>query len=244
MAKIIVQPDLNSLIEFAAYRIANMIHATLQFNPHFCLVLSGGSTPRPLYERLAQAPYATQIEWAKVHIFWGDERCVPPNHADSNYRMAHEALLSQVAIPAENIHRLRGESEPSQAASEYEQHLRTFFTDEHELFDLTLLGMGDDGHTASLFPGTAAIHEQEKWVVAHYVEKLQVWRLTLTPVALNRSANVMFLSAGASKAEILKQVLEGEFQPDVVPSQIIAPANTETVWVIDRMAGALLTLSE
>jgi 6-phosphogluconolactonase len=244
MAKIIVQPDINSLVEFAAYRIANMIHATLQFNEHFCLALAGGSTPRPLYERLAQAPYATQIDWAKVHIFWGDERCVPPDHVDSNYRMAQDAWLSRVAIPDENIHRLHGESEPTQAATEYEQQLRDFFAHANELFDLTLLGMGDDGHTASLFPGTAAIHEKEQWVVAHHVEKLAAWRLTLTPAALNRSANIMFLSAGAGKADTLKQVLEGEYQPDIYPSQIIAPASGETVWVIDKLAGALLTPTE
>lgn len=241
MAKVIIQPDSASLITFTAQRIANMIHATLQLNARFSLALSGGSTPRPLYERLAAEPYASGLDWAKIYIFWGDERCVPPEHTDSNYQMAYEALLSRVAIPKENIYRLRGEIDPTQAAADYEQDLRTFFADENELFDLALLGMGDDGHTASLFPGTAAVHEMEKWVVAHHIEKLQAWRLTLTPGALNRSANIMFLTSGGSKADMLRQVLEGEYQPATYPSQVIKPANGEVVWLVDTAAAAKLT---
>lgn len=240
MPDVRILPDKDRLIAFTADYITSVVEATLSTKPVFTIALSGGSTPRPLYECLATAEYAQRITWSKVHVFFGDERCVPPEHPDSSYGMIQDKLLSSVPIPAENIHRLRGEIVPAQAAIEYEQELRRFFGASDTLFDVNLLGMGDDGHTASLFPGTAAIHEREKWVMAHHVEKVKMWRLTLTPPALNAALQVIFLVSGAGKATMLKRVLQGDYQPENYPSQIIKPVHREALWLVDADAGRLL----
>ncbi|QPC81390.1 6-phosphogluconolactonase [Phototrophicus methaneseepsis] len=231
----------NSLIEFAATRLAKIIIATLEHNDTFSLVLSGGSTPKPIYERLAQPDLAEHINWSKVYIFFGDERTVPPDHADSNYRMANEALFQHVPLPAANIYRMHGEDEPHQAASDYEAAIRDYMGETQPGFDMVLLGMGDDGHTASLFPGTAALHEHDKWVMANEVPQHHTWRLTMTVPLLNISENIMFLVAGSSKTDTLKAVLEGPKQPDVYPSQLIHPENEMVTWLVDAEAGAILT---
>lgn len=200
----------------------------------FNVALSGGSTPLPLYALLALPEWAARVDWPCVQVFWGDERCVPPDHRDSNYRMANNALLGAVPLPAANIHRMRGEIDPAQAAEEYERTIANV------RFDLILLGMGGDGHTASLFPGTAVIHEQKRRVAAHYVDKLSMWRLTLTPPAINAARNVTFLVAGADKAERLRDVLHGPYQPDVLPSQIVKPEDGRLYWLVDKAAAALI----
>jgi 6-phosphogluconolactonase len=180
------------------------------------------------------------VDWARVHVFWGDERCVPPDHAESNYRMAREALLDQVSIiPAQNVHRMRGEIDPEEAADGYETDLRACFgVSAPPRFDLILLGMGDDGHTASLFPGAEAIREQARWVAAYYVEKLGAWRLTLTPVVLNAAANVIFLVVGAGKAARLREVLDGPYQPDRLPAQVVRPSDGRLLWMVDQAASS------
>ncbi len=231
MPEIKVLRDAQQVADAAADHVAAMIADTGRFS----LALAGGSTPRALYKILA----TKHIDWSHVHIFWGDERCVPPDHVDSNYRMAREAILGHIPIPSDNIHPMQGDIDPVQAAAEYEHGLRVFFgKDQPPRFDLILLGMGDDGHTASLFPGTAAIHEKNRWVVAHYVDKLETWRITLTPVVLNAAAQVMFLVMGAKKAERLKQVLSGVYQPDVLPSQIVKVKNV--LWIVDEAAASSL----
>src|SRR3989440_8116506 len=152
----------------------------------FSVALSGGSTPRRVYELLADDDYRTQVSWPSVHVFFGDERTVAPDHPDSNFRMANEALLSRVALPARNVHRMNGVGDAAANASRYESELRAFFGDaEWPRLDLVMLGMGDDGHTASLFPGSAALAEGQAWVVANWVEKFQSWRITLTAPAIN-----------------------------------------------------------
>jgi 6-phosphogluconolactonase len=209
----------------------------------FLFCLAGGDTPKPLYEFLASAPFARRIEWPRVHVFWGDERCVPPDQPASNYRMAREALLDHVPLPPTNIHRIRGEDEPSEAAAAYEELLGGFFgshgTSATTSFDLLLLGMGADGHTASLFPGGAAAQETRRWVVASPGPQPESWRISLTPVLLNAAENVTFLVSGANKAERLKDVLEGG-PPDVLPAQLIRPTHGGLHWMIDAAAAARL----
>jgi len=215
------------------------------------VALAGGSTPRATYALLATEEFAARVDWPRVHVFWGDERCVPPDHPGSNYRMAREALLDHVPLPARNVHPIHGEISPEEAAADYERTLRAFFAwnsggrgsrDGAPIprFDLVLLGMGENGHTASLFPSTAALHEQTRWVVAHYVENLEAWRVTLTPIVINAAANVTFIVSGAGKAERLQQVLRGPCRPDLLPAQLIRPTDGRLVWVVDAAAAALL----
>jgi 6-phosphogluconolactonase len=213
----------------------------------FCVALSGGSTPKALYALLAAetgSPFRARVPWEATHVFWGDERHVPPDHPDSNYRMAHEAMLSRAPVPAQNVHRIQAENpDAGRAAAEYAENLRQFFRPapgQFPRFDLILLGMGPDGHTASLFPGTEAVREQNALVAAPWVEKLRSHRITLTPPVLNGATCVVFLVSGAEKADALQQVLEGDYQPDRLPAQIIRPANGRVLWLVDRAAARRL----
>lgn len=242
MHRIDIFEDQAALMTAAADYVLRCYDIAITDHRYFTLVLSGGSTPRALYEQLATAAETQRIDWSKVYIFWGDERAVPPEHADSNYRMARETLLDRVALPAKNIYPVPTELEPEQAAARYEQNLRAFFAECNGIirFDLVLLGMGDDGHTASLFPYTAALDETERLVMANYVPKLETWRITLTAPVINNAASIMFLVAGAGKAQMLKQVLQGPPQPRDLPAQMILAAQGELVWLVDREAAALL----
>src|SRR5712692_2680641 len=200
----------------------------------FTVALAGGSTPKAAYALLVSAAYRDRIPWQQIHFFWGDERHVPPDHDDSNYRMAYEAMLSKVAIPAANIHRITAEKDAQQAADEYEATLRTAFrlaADTLPCFDLILLGMGPDGHTASLFPGTAAVHESKRLVAAPWVEKFNTFRITLTPPVLCNAAYVVFAAGGADKTETLQHVLQGPYQPDLYPSQVVRPTQGTLLWL-------------
>ncbi len=228
---IVVLPDLAALTREAADRFISLARSAIAAQGRFTVALSGGSTPRVLYEQLVTQP----IEWRRVHVFWGDERCVPPEHADSNYGMAQRALLSHVDIPAQNVHRLKGELDPAQAAQEYETELRAIFGAAPR-FDLILLGMGADAHTASLFPGTPALHEQQRWVAAQYVDKLKSNRLTLTPPIINGAANVIFLIAGNDKAAALRSVWHAPHDPDRFPAQIVRPPAGHVLWLVDQAA--------
>ncbi len=233
-----IYPDAAALARAAAEQIVTLAAEAILARGRFSIGLSGGSTPRALYTLLAGPEFAGRVDWTKIHIFWGDERTVPPDHPDSNYRMAREAWLDHVAIPAAQIHRMHGESDPDQAAQDYEAVLRTYFGEAAgPRFDLLLLGMGDDGHTASLFPGTAALHENTRWVIPNYVEKLTTWRLTLTPPALNAAVEVRFLVAGESKAAVLRDVLHGA---EHYPSQIVRPRDGRLIWMVDTAAASLL----
>jgi len=240
MSEIRTYPDADHLARAAAEHFATLAAEAIAARRQFTVALSGGSTPRAAYALLA----AEEVDWPRVHVFWGDERCVPPDHLDSNYRLAREALLDKVPIPAENIHCIRGEINPEEAAADYERTLRSFFARHPEeptpRFDLILLGMGEDGHTASLFPGTAALNEQTRWVVAHYVDKLRAWRVTLTPVVINAAAHVTFIVSGAGKAERLREVLTGPYRPDTLPSQIVRPTDGRLLWLTDAAAAGLL----
>jgi len=247
MIDIKIYQDRESLARAAAEHIIESGTTTIQNRDRFSLALAGGSTPKATYKLLASHEYAQRLDWKRVHIFWGDERCVPPEHPDSNYRMARQSLLDHVPIPVKNIHRMRAEEEPKKAALEYEGSLRTFFSMHSDVgspgqksFDLVLLGMGDDGHTASLFPSSDALNESVCWVTA--VEHTNpppplVTRLTLTLPAINAAAQVTFLVAGASKSQSLKHVLSSPDQSSpVLPAQFIQPLNGQLLWLVDEAA--------
>ncbi|HWE61120.1 MAG TPA: 6-phosphogluconolactonase, partial [Chloroflexota bacterium] len=208
----------------------------------FSIALSGGSTPRTLYELLATPEIAAEAPWEHMQIFWGDERHVPPDHPESNYRMAREALLDHVPIPQQNIHRIPAElPNPETVAVAYEDTLRRAFRldpGERPRFDLILLGLGDDGHTASLFPHSPALHEQQRLVVANPVPKLATTRITLTVPVINNAERVWFLIAGSSKAHVLKNVLEGPRDPETYPAQLIDPTDGELILLLDTTAAA------
>jgi 6-phosphogluconolactonase len=235
-----VSLDAASLAQVAADEFIHLARASLRPGNRFAVALAGGSTPQRMYARLARA----ELDWEGVHFFWGDERCVSPDHSDSNYRMAQEALLSHIPIPALNIHRIHGEHPAEEAAREYEEQTRLFFGGKVARFDLFLLGLGADGHTASLFPGTPALRETAHWVVAvkHDVPPPPlVDRVTLTIPVINASANVLFLVSGADKAERLVQVLHGPFQPELLPAQSVKPVNGAVRWLVDQAAAAKLS---
>ena len=232
-------PDQDTLAEAAAQHIVTLAKEAITTRGRFSIALSGGSTPKQTLSCLASDEFAPMMDWQKVHVFWGDERCVPPDHADSNYLMAREVMLDRVPIPIENIHRIQAELNPTDAANTYETELRAFFQ-EVPRFDLVLLGMGDDGHTASLFPGTEAFIEEDRWVVANYIAKMSAWRITLTPIAINAAANITFLVSGARKAERLHEVLNGPYKPRELPAQLVKPLDGRLRWLVDADAARLL----
>ncbi len=238
--------DARELSRVAAEEFVRLANEAVRARDRFTVALSGGSTPNGVYGLLAdkKADFLARVPWDKVHFFWGDERHVSPDHPESNFRMAHEALLSRVPVPSENVHRIPAENpDATKAAAEYAQRLREFFAltvSEPPRFDLILLGMGPDGHTASLFPGTTAVHERARWVVASWVERFKTHRITLTPPVLNNAADVIFLVSGEEKAEALRAVLQGTYQPDRLPAQIVRPVNGRLIWMVDRAVAHLL----
>ena len=239
MTKMHVFDDNRSFIDGSADFIAVLAAAAIAERGRFTIALSGGGTPKQIYARLATADYRGRIAWDKTHIFFGDERCLPPDDARSNYRMAREALFDHAPLPAENIHRIHGEDDPALEALRYEQDIAGLYRSARfPAFDLILLGMGDNGHTASLFPGTAALRETTRWVVAQYVEVMTTWRVTFTAPLINAARHVAFLAEGAGKAQMLWNVMEGPYQPDVWPSQLIQPASGELHWLVDTAAAA------
>ena len=240
MAIIKTYPDAETLTREAAIHFIECANEAITERNYFAVALAGGSTPKALYKTLATVELVPRVDWEKVHVFWGDERCVAPNHEDSNYRMAFDVMLRHLPIPVKQIYRMEGELEPKEAAKAYEDRLKGFFSKNTPRFDLVLLGLGEDTHTASLFPGTKALSEMKKWVTANYVRKLSAWRLTLTAWTINQAANVTFLVSGGSKAEALQRVLAGRFTPEEVPAQMIRPERGQLRWLMDRAAATLL----
>lgn len=232
-AEVIVAPDAAALAEEAAHRFAALAEAAVAARGRFSAALSGGATPGALYRLLAAEPYRARLPWAQIHLFWADERCVPPDDPGSNYRLVAETLLTGAPIPPDNIHRMRGEWEPERAAHDYEHMLRAFFGDGPPRFDLALLGLGKDGHTASLFPGADTLAETERLVVhavAAYEER-PAWRITLTLPALNAARRVLFLVSGAEKAAIVRTVFEDAAAR--LPAQRVRPTEGRVVWLLD-----------
>jgi 6-phosphogluconolactonase len=240
--QLIIFDDPAEVARAAADRFIEIGREAIDARGRFGVALAGGSTPKRAYELLASQEYQARLDWSKVHIFFGDERCVAPDNAESNYRMVNEAMLSRLAIPPENIHRIEGTGDAVANARLYEDELRTYFNDAPwPAFDLVLLGMGDDGHTASLFPNSPALREQQSWVAANWVEKFKAYRITLTAPAINRAAHVIFLITGSNKAGRLAEVLNGERAPERLPSQLINPVSGTLEWLADKSASAHLS---
>jgi 6-phosphogluconolactonase len=239
-----VLPNAQGLQGRAAELFSRLAAEAVRERGSFSVALSGGSTPRGLYALLAREPFRAAIPWASCRFFWGDERHVPPDHPESNYRMARESLLSKVPVPESNVHRVPAElPDAGQAAERYEEVLRESFALEPgqpPRFDLVLLGLGPDGHTASLFPGTAALAEKRRLVVANRVEKLKTERITMTYPVLNNAANVVFVVSGRDKAEAVRGVLEENAGADPLPAALVRPARGELLWLLDAEAASLL----
>ncbi|HEY0097333.1 MAG TPA: 6-phosphogluconolactonase [Pyrinomonadaceae bacterium] len=237
--------DATGVARAAALRFIEIARESTQARGRFSVALAGGSTPKRVYEMLAGEELSRELDWSQVHIFFGDERTVPPDDAESNYRMANEALLARVPLPEQNIHRMRGEGDAVANARLYEDELRGFFDGEDwPRFDLVMLGMGDDGHTASLFPETRALDVQAAWVTANWVEKFDTFRVTLTVPAINHARHVLFIVTGASKAARLQEVLYGAREPRRLPSQLIQPHEGALAWFLDEAAAKLLRKDE
>ncbi len=230
-----VFPDVDSLAGAAARRLMDLAEMAISRSGRFHLALAGGSTPLSLYELLASGDQTSRLDWTVVHLYWGDERCVPPDHEQSNYRTAQHALIDQIPIPKANVHRMPGELDPEQGALAYEQLLYRQFRWKTPVFDLVLLGMGADGHTASLFPGDDALEERKRWVVAvdHQGPPAPiVSRLTLTLPLLNVARSVIFLVAGEHKAQAVRWVQQG----DDLPAGMVSPVSGDLVWMLDEGA--------
>jgi 6-phosphogluconolactonase len=239
-----VFPSAGLVQRAAAELLADAAVEAVRARGRFAVALAGGSTPRGAYELLAREPLRVRVPWADVHVFWGDERHVPPDHPDSNYRMAREALLAHVPLPEGNVHRIPAENpDASAAAAAYEQTLRHVFATsagKAPRFDLIFLGMGPDGHTASLFPRGHAMEERARLAVAERVESVGGWRITLTLPVLNAAAQVVFLVTGADKAPALAMVLGPEGAGSGLPAALVRPREGRLLWLVDAPAARLL----
>lgn len=245
----IVEPDGSALARRAAEQLVDIAEEAVAKRGRARIAISGGSTPKAAFQLLADPgqPFLKRMPWEKLDLYWVDERTVPPDHPESNYRMTREAMLDRVPLKPEQIHRMEGELEPDVAASRYESLLRNTFRlegAETPRFDLVQLGMGDDGHTASLFPHTEALHEMGRLVTANQVPQKDTWRVTLTWPVINQGSSVFFLIGGKNKAELVKEVFTGQRDPERLPSQLIWPSGGILTLVLDRDAAALLPATD
>lgn len=245
-AEVHVYPDIAALNVAGAGEFSRVAREAVAARGRCAVALAGGNTPKGAYQQLAveAASGSSRLPWDRIHIFFGDERCVPPDHADSNFRMASEALLARVPLPPANVHRLRGEDDPTTAAAAAEQDLRKFFGPELPRFDLVLLGLGPDGHTASLFPGTEALRETARLVTANRVPKLNAHRLTLTFPVLNAAAEIAFIAAGAEKARVLAETLRPSAGGPDHPAGSVRPIHGRLLWLVDEAAAGGLQCME
>lgn len=233
--------DAEETARAAAGRFAEIASLSAAGAGRFTVALSGGSTPRRVYELLAAEPLSGRVNWADTHVFFGDERCVPPEHPESNYRMASDALLARVPLRPESVHRMRGEGDCAANARLYEDEMRASFPGaEWPVLDLVMLGLGEDGHTASLFPGSEALEEGAAWAVCVWAARLRAYRITLTAAAINRARHVLFVVTGRGKAQVLREVLEGERDPARLPAQLIRPVAGTLEWFADAGAASAL----
>ncbi len=240
-----ILPDANGIAQTGAAEFLEAAREAVREKGSFCVALAGGSTPKALYGLLASnALLQAKVPWSKIQFFFGDERHVPPDNDESNFRMATEAMLSKAPVDPKQVHRIKGEERnAAQAAEEYEDELRASFklqAGQLPRFDLVLLGMGSEGHTASLFPGTKALQEERRLVVSNWIGKLYTDRITLTPPVLNNAARVIFMVHGDEKAPALKAVLEGPYEPEQLPAQMIHPKNGRVLWLVDPSAASML----
>ena len=241
--KIHVYPNKKKLATEAAERVINVIGQATRERGLCNIALAGGKTPREVYSMLATDTYRDQVTWSNLHLFWGDERMVPPEHQDSNFRIVKETLLDHVMIPDENVHRIRGEIAPEKAATEYAELLHNHFKEEVPRFDLILLGIGEDGHIASLFPGTDAVEECKRYAVAVFVSRLNTWRVTLTFPVINAAREVFLLVSGRSKADIVRRMISIKQPAKECPASIVIPENGILHWMLDSEAMVLINKS-
>ncbi len=234
--------DLEAVSRAAAELFVELVADAVSAHGRFAVALSGGGTPRRLYNLLAESPTQEKIHWKAVHVFWGDERCVPPSDPRSNARMARLALLDHVPLPAENIHPISCDRSPREAATRYEAEIKAFFGTEAPAFDLVLLGLGDNAHTASLFPHTPVLDEKDRWVAEVYLPEQDMHRVTLTVPIINQAREVLFLVNGPGKAKALQQVLEGPFRPHDFPAQLIRTKAGHALWLVDHDAAVKLNV--
>ncbi len=238
--KIKVFKSLDELNESAAQMVMSIAEEAIKSRGRFNFCLSGGNTPRRLYSLLASNPYKNLIPWKNTFLFWGDERYVPTDDERNNYKMAYDSLLSKVEIPAENVYPIPVNLPPGDAAFKYEDTLRHFFSNEKPRFDLILLGLGEDGHTASLFPCTEVLNESEHWAKEVYLKDQQTFRITMTVPIINMARHVLFIVSGTDKATILHNILTASYQPERFPVQLINPVGGSEDWFADNEAAGML----
>lgn len=243
MSDVAVYADQEALFEAAAERLSQIASSAVAARGRFFIALSGGNTPRAFYLLLSQSPWRARVPWAKAEVFFGDERCLPPQHPDSNFHIACKAMIEPLSLPQENVHRMLGELDPHAAAAAYQQEIVNAFSNAANMlprFDLVLLGLGADGHTASLFPGSDALQENEKLVVANYVDKLKAYRLTLTLPVLNNARHIMFLVVGENKSSIANELFVRPNRSIKYPAELIRPTDGTIIWFLDRAAASKL----
>jgi 6-phosphogluconolactonase len=239
--KVEVLPDLEALSHRAAAIFVNTSRNSIATKKRFAAAISGGSTPRRLYTLLSTDAYRDQVDWQRVHLFWADERCVPGEDEASNFRTAFDTLLSRIALPEKNIHRIKGEETPDKAAIDYEEEIRRFFGEsERPRFDLIILGVGEDGHTASLFPGSKSLEETVRLVLPVYWDELKKNRITLTLPALNNADRILFLVAGSAKSAVLSEILGRGEEKKKFPAGLVRPVGGTITWLIDQEAAGKL----
>ncbi len=238
--ELIIENNPEELSKGLAVWITDYIQQTLRNQNSFSFVFSGGNTPRSLYRLLAQEPYRNKIAWEKIQCYWGDERYVPFEDDRNNANMVFDSLLNKVPVKKENIHIIRTDISPDESAMQYEKLLRQHFPDETRTFDLVLLGLGDNGHTLSLFPGYEQVNEQDNWVLSFYLEEQQMRRITLTAPPVNAAARVAFFVSGAGKASAVRNILQEKYNPELYPAQVIRPETGELSWWMDEAAASLV----
>lgn len=236
----IVAKNTDELSRLFADWLVEYIEDTLQKQDRFTISLSGGSTPKKLYQLLATPEYAAKIDWPKLHFFWGDERFVPFTDERNNAKMTFDELLDHVPVNKEQIHVMRTDLPPDEAIEDYDTKLHHYFDGRQFTFDLVMLGLGDDAHTLSLFPGYPVIAENTNWMSAFFLTEQNMYRITLTKAVVNKSCRIAFLVSGAGKVNALKSVLYGESNPELYPAQVIQPASNELYWFLDEAAAVAL----
>lgn len=231
----IILPE-NKAVPFCVHHFLSLAYHAIQKRGKFFVALSGGSTPKAIYKELAASEESKKIDWNKVFLFWSDERCVPPNSPESNYQMAMDAGFNHLPVPKQNIFRMPAEEEIQQAALEYEKTIKEIVP--NGIFDFVMLGVGEDGHTASLFPFTHALHTTDRLVVGNYVPAKDTWRMTFTFECINSAKHIAVYALGKGKAEIVDAILTGNYNPDVLPAQKIGQLSHQALWILDQDAAS------
>ncbi len=234
--EIVIKKDIDTLSLALAQWIVKLINDTLKAKSTFSFCLSGGSTPKKLYQLLASEQFNDKVDWSNVHFFWGDERDVPLIDDKNNAKMAFQSLLDFIKVKKKNLHTINTKLSPQNAAKDYEAVLKKEFATAKNTFDLVLLGLGDNAHTLSLFPGYPIVQEQKKWVDSYYLEEQKMFRISLTAPVVNLSSNIVFLVSGADKADAVQHIIEDKFNPDLYPAQMIKPKTGSLYWWLDESA--------